>query len=427
MVCRTPTCSRLATLILGLSLHVSRAALGPGDIQIVAFNAQGSGDFAFLVTASLAPEDGPLYFTDNGYESGALRREEGTLCYLPPPTGLGVGAVVSVTNPAAGVGASQGTVTAEGRFDFSVDGDQILVYRVRDGTVEFLSALCTDSTDWNRSAGTSHNSEVPPGLIAGVTAIHTARNLKAPSDVNTGRCINRLEGITEDIAVALRTPGSWRFTESGPWPTDREPAVEREPLGFQGFEDSPRDTWLIRSGARYAADPGGGDLPLNQRIRNGTCSHQVINAMSTLELEEFACPGFRSLSVAVGVSATATLQNGLDDLDQVRVFVATNQASFSPIPDLVLHGRNYNARWSHSAVTLSTRLGHSLTNGPAGTGDRDDDGDGYSRMEVCLPPGTTSVRLKIEAINNSPNEVWCIDDISLSGTRIPRGMVFTIH
>jgi hypothetical protein len=114
-------------------------------------------------------------------------------------------------------------------------------------------------------------------------------------------------------------------------------------------------------------------------------------------------------------STSTTAGNGADGGDNVRVFVSLNGAPFPVQPTVQVNG-NSNSRWNYAAtgivnavaggtpVTFSSPSGGTTTNGPA-------------TINIIVPDGTTSVALRVIALNNDAAEFWNIDDIQLTGTR----------
>ncbi|HMO05040.1 MAG TPA: Calx-beta domain-containing protein [Kiritimatiellia bacterium] len=189
-------------------------------------------------------------------------------------------------------------------------------------------------------------------------------------------------------------------------------------IWFQGFENSVADTWGISAGnAQSSTATGSADTPASQRIRTGARSWQNINGSNTLDLANVSVLGYNSMTATVHLSSTAgTSGNGAEVTDMVRVYVALNGAAFGATPDITVQG-NSNARWAYNASGVaSTTAGTPITVQPAGGGNRTT--DGYATLQIAVPDGTTSIRLRVIANNNDGDERWNVDDISLSGTAL---------
>ena len=194
--------------------------------------------------------------------------------------------------------------------------------------------------------------------------------------------------------------------------------AQAQTIAVQDFEVVPATpTWAISAGAgNISAATGAGDTPASQRIRGGTQSWQVINGTSTLDLASVSTTGFVSVKVTVHISSTSTnTTNGADVTDTLTVAANLNGAGFPGTPDITVTGFN-NARWSYNnAVNDSTPAGTPISvAGSSGT----NVGTIHSTLEITIPNGTTSVALRIVALNNVIQEIWNVDDVSLTGTVI---------
>ena len=178
------------------------------------------------------------------------------------------------------------------------------------------------------------------------------------------------------------------------------------------------DTWAVSSGATSCSNAtGSGDTPANQRILSGSNSWQVNNGSNTLELSAINTTGCANMKITLRVTSTsANTSNGADAGDNVKVFVNLNGGGFPATADVTLVGTS-NARWGYNAtLTASTTAGTPLSFAAPQGGTSTNN---YSTIEVNIPAGTTSVALRISALNNDNNEIWNIDGITLSGTCTP--------
>ncbi|WP_073284057.1 T9SS type A sorting domain-containing protein [Hymenobacter psychrotolerans] len=121
------------------------------------------------------------------------------------------------------------------------------------------------------------------------------------------------------------------------------------------------------------------------------------------------------IQLRVGAFSLNGRGNGLDDVDQVQVYVSVNNSP-TYYYTARINGRN-NSTWNFSSETATT-VGYDGDNNPAiiqpgnaGNG-RDYTGDGFSNVRINLPGGTSQVRVYIVA-NSGPNELWAIDDITI--------------
>jgi hypothetical protein len=188
-------------------------------------------------------------------------------------------------------------------------------------------------------------------------------------------------------------------------------------IAHQGFE-AAGSTWAIIAGSSFIADSVGmTDTPASQRIRTGTASWQISNSSATLELASTATAGYSNLRVKLSMSSPSkTSNNGSDGGDSLRIFVALNGNAFGSTSTVTVHGNN-NARWGYTATLQATGTAGTYTRYQAPQGGTN--ANNYSTVEISIPDGTASVALKIIANNDNPNELWCVDDISLTGTEAP--------
>lgn len=189
-------------------------------------------------------------------------------------------------------------------------------------------------------------------------------------------------------------------------------------IAQQDFETAPAaPVWSIAAGAaNISTATGAGDVPANQRIRNGSRSWQVNNGNATLDLGSVSTVGFTGIQAIVRISSTATnAGNGADLPDLLRVFTALNGGAFPASADITVSGDPPgNARWgNNNAQNTTTTAGTPLSvTGTSGT----NQGTIHSTLIVNIPNGTSSVALRITALNNSNQEIWNVDDITLTGT-----------
>jgi autotransporter-associated beta strand protein len=187
-----------------------------------------------------------------------------------------------------------------------------------------------------------------------------------------------------------------------------------ETILFQGFEGSGGDTWTISSGSgNISSTTGSGNYPASQRIRTGTYSWQVNNASNVLDLSNMSIAGYSSRTVEVRISSISTTSgNGAEAADLVRVYVATNGGAFPATQEIAVGG-NSNARWGFTATqTVSTAAGTATSVAAPQSGTSDNN---YSILRIGIPDAATSMALRVSAINNAAEEIWCVDDIQVTG------------
>ena len=145
--------SLLITSALIAASTTASAALVAGDIALVGFQANGTPDSFSFATLVNVDAGTVLYFTDNGFSTGASAGfrgvtsldndgSEGMVKYTVGASGLAAGQVVSSlsTNTANGVwtlsGLVYGTTAGSGSYaplSFSSTGEQFTVFQSSNG------------------------------------------------------------------------------------------------------------------------------------------------------------------------------------------------------------------------------------------------------------------------------------------------------
>lgn len=190
-------------------------------------------------------------------------------------------------------------------------------------------------------------------------------------------------------------------------------------LGRQAFDGLGSDNWAITSNSgTISTSAGAGDTPASQRILSGTASWQVSNQNVALELATLNVGEYDDVVIRARLSSTSTTTgNGAEANDQVRFYVDLDGGGFPGTADITVAGQT-NARWGFSTGTglATTTAGAPLTYAPT-DGNQDQTTEGYSFIEIFIPPGTATVALRVEGVNNQANEVWNLEDIEIIGDR----------
>lgn len=188
-------------------------------------------------------------------------------------------------------------------------------------------------------------------------------------------------------------------------------------IAVQDFEPVPLSpVWnFVSTGGTVSSLNTG--TPLNSRIRNGASSFQSSNISSTLTFEAINTSSFNDVKLTIHISSiSGTASNGADAADHVRIFTALNGNSFlsntETNADVAING-NTNSRWSYAATGPVGNAGtNTVVTGAAGT----NQGTVHSTVTISIPNGTNTVGLRINMMNNDANEIWCLDDIEITGT-----------
>lgn len=188
-------------------------------------------------------------------------------------------------------------------------------------------------------------------------------------------------------------------------------------IAQQGFEASPASPVWTYSNSGGAASTTNTGTPNAQRIRSGTQSFQLSNTSGTITFGDVNVSAYTGVKIVIRVSSISTNgTNGADATDYVRAFVKLNSASFATNTEagaaIALNG-NSNARWGYNTTGVT---GSASTNTVVAGSSGTNQGTIYSTLTITIPDGTTTVGLRLNLLNNDTTEVWCIDDVEITGT-----------
>ena len=190
--------SLLITSALIAASTTASAALVAGDIALVGFQASGSPNDSFSFASLVNVDAGAvLYFTDNGFSTGASAGfrgvtsgptpaadndgNEGLIKYTVGANGLAAGQVVSSlsTNTANGAWTLTGVIdstatSAYAPLSFSASGEQFTVFQssnARPMLSGYTSLYNFDNTGVYEAASSSSTGQLAPGLVQGTSAV----------------------------------------------------------------------------------------------------------------------------------------------------------------------------------------------------------------------------------------------------------------
>ncbi len=218
--------------------------------------------------------------------------------------------------------------------------------------------------------------------------------------------------LTNVTGGTISSPSVFTLTindnDAGPPPSGYPTNV----LAYQRFEAG--DPWTIEAGAaNVSSATGAADFPPLQRIQEGVNSWQVNNGSVTLQLAQVSIEGYTNRLIKARVSSTSlTSGNGADVGDLVRFFVALDSDVFPTSFAVSLSGNN-NARWGYWAtniIDVSATTSNSFAPAAGGTSSNN-----YSTIYIRIPDASTSVALRVTALNNDANEIWNLDNIEVLG------------
>ncbi|AEE52989.1 beta strand repeat-containing protein [Haliscomenobacter hydrossis] len=179
--------------------YLGFAALSPGDIAFVQYNADGTDNFAFVALVNI-PAGEEIKFTDNGwFSTNSFRTGEGTMTWTAPVGGVSAGTVVTIT---ATPSASVGTITAFS-LAISADGDQLLAYQGLDSAPVFITAMNNEGAAvWQATATNSNDSGLPNGLTNGTNAV-------AITEIDNAVYTGTTTGTKAALLAALMNKDNW--------------------------------------------------------------------------------------------------------------------------------------------------------------------------------------------------------------------------
>ncbi|MBK9760695.1 MAG: PKD domain-containing protein [Flavobacteriales bacterium] len=215
-----------------------------------------------------------------------------------------------------------------------------------------------------------------------------------------------LQNVTGGITPSIGIPSTHTLTIDD----DETAAVT---FG-QAFDGGVGDTWAITAGAgNQSSATGAGDTPANERVLSTTQSWQVNNGTVTLDLGTVSTVDWTGITLNARLSSTSTTGgNGADGADSVAFFVDIDGAGFPVDADISIAG-NSNRRFGYGAAGVATTTAGTPVNYVCNFLGN---GIDYSTVQITIPNGTSTVALRVISKNNSVDEVWNIDNVSMSGT-----------
>lgn len=179
--------------------------------------------------------------------------------------------------------------------------------------------------------------------------------------------------------------------------------------------ESTGTTWSTSSNTFISSTTNTG-TPNSGRIKSGTNSWQLNNGTATLITTGISISGYNSCYVEIwNSSISTTTGNGIDATTDVLEVYLSNSATFSATPDVTINASTANNRWGmNGSGIISTTSGAPVTQTYSASATLTG-ANAFSKININIPSGWTDVFLKIVAVNNAAQEIWCIDDIFLKG------------
>lgn len=145
----------------------AQTTLQPGDVAVIGYNFKDPDQFSFIFLKHVVAGT-VLLITDSGYDAttSAFRVGEGYLTYTVPAGGKRAGEIVTYPDDAGFVQKG-----VSGFFGLTVDGDQLIFFQGTFSSPAFIYALTVSQTGWQSTMIDNNTTNLPPGLIDGVTAL----------------------------------------------------------------------------------------------------------------------------------------------------------------------------------------------------------------------------------------------------------------
>lgn len=223
------------------------AALKPGDIVLIGLESDGDDRFAWVPLIDLSPGE-RLFFTDAGWNgpAGKFQRQlnadtnpattspsGGAILYTVPPGGLKAGTVVSVrinshsegepgsyTLTATGAsatdftGANDTDVVGGQEVSIATTGDKLFILTGSLTQPIFLYGVNLGANRWDgNSTTTQYATDLPPGLVNGVTAVAIGVGPAGGDEIDNGRYVGPTAGGWKSLLAAIGNLSNWERSD----------------------------------------------------------------------------------------------------------------------------------------------------------------------------------------------------------------------
>ncbi len=208
---------RRFSIVIALIIHgliASQTMLTPGDVAIVGVNTDNPDTFSFVTLTDITIGT-KLFFTDSGIQTdGSFRGNEGAILYTAP-SNLSAGTIVNFSGISDDfTNASDGHVGTNG-FNLSTSGDQIIAFTGSTENPTFIFALQTNSSMFQTNSNDSNQSDLPPGLEIGRTAVAVGAGQGAESEFdNATYNLSVNSGTKDELLTAIATNTNWDGTNN---------------------------------------------------------------------------------------------------------------------------------------------------------------------------------------------------------------------
>jgi len=147
------------------------------------------------------------------------------------------------------------------------------------------------------------------------------------------------------------------------------------------------------------------------------------NGTSTIEQDWYVMPNITGLNptsthrfsfrlASYVFSSPAAATRGVDNTDFVEVQLSTN-GGVTYFGEMRIRGSN--ATWDYNTLGVASKTANGLATfyTPIAGGNRTTIGDGFSVIQLTIPPGATQIAVDILCRVNSAGEEWWIDNVML--------------
>lgn len=160
----------ISMAILAMNFSTAQTVLAPGDIAILGIQADTPDDFQFVTFVELAAGT-EIRFTDSGVLSdGTFRGNEGGVKYTAPDV-IPAGTIIGLISNASNFVADNDAIIGNNGLALSTSGDQVIAFQGLSDNPTFLYIMSISSTVWHTGTDDSNQTDLPPGLIDGYTAV----------------------------------------------------------------------------------------------------------------------------------------------------------------------------------------------------------------------------------------------------------------
>ncbi len=245
-------------------------------------------------------------------------------------------------------------------------------------------------------------------------------------------CIKDLQDVTHGQIITLRLYAWGASGATGSGAIGRLSDNDLEIIGevnsgtliaVQDFETSPRTPTLTFSNTNGDFSSGLGLFPAERKAVGCDRGFEANDEVVTLTTDPIDTRNYTDVNFAFRLASfSGTSGNGADGSDEVIVEISDDNGS-TWSEELVVNGNN-NARWSFEGGNTEASASYDGDNTPAtfqpsGGGDREDDNDAFTFININGLPNVEFLQIRVTMENNDPNEFWVIDDLKVFGSCIP--------